>query len=57
MFKNKKATRIFKTQKAATPTIKGHLARTILEEIKNSPSSKASDGAKKIIALFEKQKH
>lgn len=52
----KKEAKSMATQLAATPVIKGQMAKAILSEIKNTPSPKASIGAKKIIALFENKK-
>lgn len=54
--KTRKEAKIMATQIAPTPIIKGRIAKSILVEVKNKPTSAASEGAKKIMALFETKK-
>ncbi|MCI8601550.1 MAG: hypothetical protein HFE45_08145 [Oscillospiraceae bacterium] len=42
------------TQLAATPTVKGEVAKAILEEMRQKPTKASKKGAKKLIAKFSK---
>ena len=42
------------TQLAATPTVKGEVAKAVLAEMRKKPTEATKKGAKKLIAKFSK---
>jgi hypothetical protein len=46
--------RISKTQMAATPTLYGEDAERLIESLKNKPTEKSRENAKKLIEYFDK---